>query len=49
MYRIVKLPSGFYAVFVGETWIDASSRTEDAARVKAEAFCNKGKKGEKTI
>lgn len=39
MYKIEKLPSGFYVVFVGETWIDASSRTEEDAKKKAEAFC----------
>lgn len=43
MVTIEKLTSGFWAVFVDGTWIDASSATREQAEKKAEAI-RKGKK-----
>lgn len=36
--RITQLPSGFWAVWAGNDWIDASSTTREQAEVKAAAY-----------
>lgn len=36
--RITQLPSGFWAVWIGNDWIDASSTTREQAEGKATKF-----------
>lgn len=36
--RITQLPSGFWAVWYGKDWIDASSVTREQAEAKASQF-----------
>ncbi len=36
--RITQLPSGFWAVWAGNDWIDASSTTREQAEAKAKEY-----------
>ena len=44
MIEIKKLPSGFYAIFLKGTWVDAASATIEQAEQKAKTFTEDGKK-----
>lgn len=41
MTRIEQLPSGFWVVWIGSEWVDASSTTRAEAEAKAEQFRTK--------
>ncbi len=38
MIEIKKLPSGFFAIFINGTWLDAASATIEQAEKKAKTF-----------
>ena len=35
---VKKLPSGYWAVFIGGIWVDAASPSEEAAQAKLKQF-----------
>lgn len=41
--EVRKLPSGYWAVFIGGIWVDAASPSKEAAQVKFEQFLLKMK------
>jgi len=49
MIEIKKLPSGFYAIFLNGTWIDAASATIEQAEQKAKTFTEDIRNGNKKI